>query len=143
MGAIAKAEGDVTEADRMNREARASAIKRLEVRPKDPEIIGDLISTDAVLGNYDEALAEDQRVKEIISEDGDALVEPLWKLRLVEIFIAKGDRDSAVTSLNELVKVPFALSAGDLELDPMWDSLRDGPRFAELIEAAKNPIALD
>ena len=63
--------------------------------------------------------------------------------RLATVLAATGDKDGAFKILTDLVNVPFGLTYGDLKLDPMWDPLRDDPRFAQITNAAALPIAID
>jgi hypothetical protein len=40
-------------------------------------------------------------------------------------------------------KLPFSLTHGDLKLNPIWDDLRDDPRFDRILEESALPIATD
>ena len=62
--------------------------------------------------------------------------------RLAQVLAVTGDRDGAFDKLSKLVKLPFGLNYGDLKLNPMWDDLRDDPRFDKLIAEAAQPIPL-
>lgn len=54
--------------------------------------------------------------------------------RLAEIYIISGEYDKALEMIKELVDVPGTeVRLWDLKLDPFYDSLRDDPRFKELI----------
>jgi hypothetical protein len=44
-----------------------------------------------------------------------------------------GERDLAMEQLEIVVKIPAGPSYGELRLNPIWDSLRDDPRFDEII----------
>jgi hypothetical protein len=53
-----------------------------------------------------------------------------------------GDKDLAFEQLAIAVRNPSDLSYGQLKLMPFWDPLRGDPRFEELIEGVKGPVAL-
>jgi hypothetical protein len=38
------------------------------------------------------------------------------------------------------VKLPFALSYGELKLNPAWDELRSDSRFEEIMAEAMSPL---
>ena len=52
-----------------------------------------------------------------------------------------GDRDGAFEKLGKLVKLPFGLNYGDLKLNPMWDDLRNDPRFDRILAESALPLA--
>ncbi len=52
-----------------------------------------------------------------------------------------GDRDATFDKLNKLVKLPFTLTHGDLKLNPVWDDLRDDPRFDRILAESALPFA--
>ena len=56
-------------------------------------------------------------------------------------WLMTGDRDGAFDKLGKLVKLPFGLNHGDLKLNPMWDDLRDDPRFDRILAESALPIA--
>jgi hypothetical protein len=43
-----------------------------------------------------------------------------------------GDIDSAIAALPHLLEVPNGETCGDLQLNPLWDPLRNDPRFQKL-----------
>jgi len=45
--------------------------------------------------------------------------------------------------LTSLLEIPGHLSYGQLRLHPYWDPLRDDPRFNDILEKAKQPVALN
>jgi hypothetical protein len=51
-----------------------------------------------------------------------------------------GDRDGAFEKLGKLVKLPFSLNEGDLKLNPVWDDLRDDPRFDRILAESAFPL---
>ena len=48
---------------------------------------------------------------------------------------------AAFDKLGKLVKLPFGLNYGDLKLNPMWDDLRDDPRFDRILAESALPLA--
>jgi hypothetical protein len=53
-----------------------------------------------------------------------------------------GDKDLACEQLDSVIRRPSDLSYGGLKLMPLWDPLRGDPRFEQLVEKAKQPVAL-
>jgi hypothetical protein len=63
-----------------------------------------------------------------------------------------GQRDDALEQLMEVARVPVqppvlpffpGFSAGELKLNPVWDELRNDPRFDKIVAEAAKPIKLD
>ena len=57
----------------------------------------------------------------------------------VEIVLAQiqarfGDHDTAIAALPHLLEVPAGLKIADLKLDPLWDPVRNDPRFQKLCQ---------
>jgi hypothetical protein len=53
-----------------------------------------------------------------------------------------GDNDAVLEKLSTLSKIPSDVKYGTLRLDPIWDPLRGDPRFEQIVEEAKRPVAL-
>jgi hypothetical protein len=73
----------------------------------------------------------------------DAVAGPMCEIRLAQVLAMTGDRDGAFEKLSKLVKLPFSLTHGDLKLNPMWDDLRDDPRFDRILAESALPIAAE
>ncbi len=58
---------------------------------------------------------------------------------LAEAYVAAGAWDDALRELRYLLDRPSALSTTLLEVDPVWDPIRDDPRFADLLRAFGEP----
>jgi len=59
----------------------------------------------------------------------------------VAVLVMTGDRDATFDQLSKLVKLPFSLTHGDLKLNPVWDDLRDDPRFDRILAESALPLA--
>ncbi|MGD2153294.1 MAG: BTAD domain-containing putative transcriptional regulator [Gemmatimonadales bacterium] len=53
---------------------------------------------------------------------------------VAEIFTLTGDYDAAIDQLDRLLSMPSHVTVPLLEVDPLWDPLRDHPRFKALLE---------
>ena len=55
---------------------------------------------------------------------------------MADIYALLGDADHAIPILKRLLQIPsaFALTPALLRLDPVWDQIRNDPRFQKLCE---------
>jgi len=141
LAAVAHAEGEVNEERQANEEAKRSALLALGPRPDDPGLLGALSLAEAALGQNEEALRHARHAAEILPPSVDAMAGPMCEIRLAQVLALTGDRDGTFDKLGKLVKLPFGLNSGDLELNPMWDDLRDDPRFDRILAESALPIA--
>jgi TolB-like protein/Tfp pilus assembly protein PilF len=140
MAAVAEAEGDSQTAGQAYTEARRRVEEMLKRRPTDSMLLGEMAAAEAGLRLKDEALQHVQRSIELMPVSSDAEAGPQCIMRLSEVQMKLGERDAALATLGELVKLPFGINYGDLKLNPMWDSLRDDPRFDAILAAAQVPF---
>ena len=64
----------------------------------------------------------------------DAADGPYQEIELAKIYTRVGEADKALDLIDKLLSMPCELSVGLLRLDPVWDPLRDNPRFQALLE---------
>ena len=144
IGAMAAhAQGNLEEARQANAEAKRIALASLLQRPDNPEALGELAFAEAALGRKEEALRHARQAAEILPPSVDAVAGPMCEIRLAQVLAVTGDRDGAFDKLSKLVKLPFGLNYGDLKLNPMWDDLRDDPRFDRILAESALPLATD
>jgi serine/threonine protein kinase/TolB-like protein len=143
LAAVAHAEGKVNEERQAHAEAKRSALLALGPRPDDPTLLGTLSVAEAALGQNEEALRHARRAVEILPPSVDAVAGPMCEMRLAQVLALTGDRDGAFDKLSKLVNQPFGLNYGDLKLNPIWDDLRNDPRFDRLLAESAAPIATD
>ena len=141
LAAVAHAEGQVNEERHANAEAKRSALLALGPRPDDPRLLGELAIAEAALGQNEEALRHARHAAEMLPPSVDAVGGAMCEMNLAAVLVMTGDRDATFDKLSKLVKLPFALSHGDLKLNPVWDDLRDDPRFDRILAESALPFA--
>ena len=109
---------------------------------------------DAVLGRKEDAIREARNAVEYCQAKHNPLA-PIADIQALAaiVYMWSGERDAALQQLAEAAKLPamqmaltpaaVGLSAGELKLDPIWDELRNDPRFDKIIAEAAKPITLD
>ena len=108
---------------------------------------------DAALGRKEDAIREARNAVELWPLKRDATLAPDVATYLAIVYMWSGERDAALQQLAEVAKLPVllplagpappGLSAGDLKLNPLWDELRNDPRFDKIVAEAAKPIKLD
>jgi serine/threonine-protein kinase len=87
----------------------------------------------ALSGRPTEAVRDGRRAMELLPISRDAVDAPRMHVQVATVFLLAGDRDAAFRVLDTLASIPSELSAASLRLNPVYDSLRDDPRYAELL----------
>ena len=85
----------------------------------------------AGLGEKEKALEQARHA--IANYATDALVKPFAETSLAIVEAQSGDIDSAIAALPHLLEAPNGETPGDLRINPLWDPLRNDPRFQKLI----------
>jgi serine/threonine-protein kinase len=91
----------------------------------------------ARLGRRDEAIEAAERAAELLPLSKDAWAGADILLSLAEVYVLVGDHDKALDQLDHLLSIPSTLSVPLMSLDPMWEPLRDRPRYQALLEKHK------
>ena len=95
----------------------------------------------AGLGEAASAIAEGQKAIAITSKDAEG--GPDEEAIMANIYALLGDADHAIPILKRLLQAPYGggwdLTPATLRLDPIWDPIRNDPRFQELA-AEKAPF---
>jgi TolB-like protein len=98
---------------------------------------GELGHALALLGRKEEAIREGERSVALEPVAKDKLYAPYNQHQLAMIYILVGEPEKALDQLEPLLKIPYFLSPGWLQIDPNFDPLRKNPRFQKLVNGGK------
>ncbi len=88
----------------------------------------------AGLGRAPEAMRYGEREVEIRRPLDDAYYGPRRVASLADIYVMVGEYEAAIDELEYLLSIPSLKSANLLRVDPLYEPLRDHPRFQALLE---------
>ena len=88
----------------------------------------------AGLGEKELAIAEGKRAVQLLPESQDAFDGPKMTVALAQIYAWTGESDQALELLDRSLNTPMGITVPFLKLDPMWEPLRNDPRFQALID---------
>ena len=142
--------GDHAAAEESWKQARGELEPLLKEQPKNYILIGDLALTNTGLGDKAAALALSQQAIRVVPIEKDAVDGPGPIEILARVAAQIGEPDRAIAALQKLLPIPYAgplasnvpLTPALLRLDPMFDPLRNDPRFQKLV-AAEAPKSAD
>ena len=98
-------------------------------------ITSNLAQIEAGLGDADAAGHEADRSLKLGGDDHYHRAG--MRLNRVATLALTGRKDQALTALEEEMKQPIPVGAGDLRWSPYWDKVRDDPRFQKILADAE------
>jgi len=114
--------------------ARLVCEARQKLQPDEPFNLSDLAIAYAGLGRVQEAVSEAKKAVELLPVSEDALMGMAFVVSLAEVYCMVGEYDLAIEQLEYLLSVPSMVQVSTIRLHPIWDPLRDHPRFQALLE---------
>lgn len=116
--------------------ARLELEKLISERGEDTRLYAPLALALAYLGLKQDAIREGRRAVNLYPVSRDAFEGVRYVMNLAKIYAVVGEHEQALDQLEYLFSVPCGnnYSVHLLRLDPIWDPLRDLPRFQQLTE---------
>ena len=114
--------------------ARVQLEDEIKKRPDVHHIHSSLGKAYAGLGRKEDAIREGLLGEKLMPVSKDALVGIYRVLDLIDIYSLVGECEEAIDRIEYLMSIRSWVSLSVLRLHPVWDPLRDHPRFQALIE---------
>ncbi len=121
--------------------AYAEAVEQLEAEirrtPDDFRLPGPLGIAYAGLGRREEAILAAQRGVVMLPLSKDAFTGPIRLWELAVVYAKVGEADAAIDQLETLLDFNGWYSGALIDMDPLWDPIRDHPRYQALLKKHK------
>jgi len=116
--------------------ARIELERLINERGEDTRLYAPLGLAYAYLDRKDDAIREGRRAASLYPVSKDAFEGVRYVINLAKIYAVVGENEQALDQLQYLLSIPCGnnFSVQIMELDPIWDPLRNHPRFIQLVD---------
>ncbi len=94
-------------------------------------------------GNFKEAIACGEKAVALKPVKLDALQGAVKEEDLMNLYVLTGNTDLALDKMENLLSMPSNLHAGRIMIDPIYDKLRDLPRFKQIINSVRKQLTIN
>jgi serine/threonine-protein kinase len=139
-GLAARMRGDKKGAQAAFAAARLEVEKAVLADASDGRALSLLAMIDAGLGRQEQAVQEAKHACELETFENFAPNAAIVRCNLAVVYAWNGQLDLAISALDQLTNRPAGTNLpaqptyGDFRLNPVWDPLRNDPRFQALVE---------
>jgi serine/threonine-protein kinase len=132
-GVVARSRGDAEHARSAFVAARAEVEQIVQQQRDNAPALCVLGLVDAGLGNKRDAIREAKRAAQLLPVTKDSIDGARVLKYLALTYAWTGRKDAALVELEKAARLPGYLGFCDLKLDPVWDPIRDDPRFQKIL----------
>jgi serine/threonine protein kinase len=139
-GLAARMRGDKKGAQAAFAAARLEVEKAVLADASDGRALSLLAMIDAGLGRQEQAVQEAERACDLETFESSAMNAPIVHCNLAVVYAWNGQLDLAISALDQLTNrpagsnLPAQPTYGDFRWNPLWDPLRNDPRFEALVQ---------
>jgi serine/threonine protein kinase/tetratricopeptide (TPR) repeat protein len=139
-GLAARMRGDRKGAQAAFAAARLEVEKPVLADTSDGRALSLLAMIDAGLGRQEQAVQEAEHACELVTFENSGPSAPIVRCNLAVVYAWNGQPDLAISTLEPLVNRPAGTNLpaqptyGDFRRNPLWDPLRNDPRFTAIMQ---------
>jgi tetratricopeptide (TPR) repeat protein len=139
-GLAARIRGDKEGAQAAFAAARLEVEKVVLADASDGRALSLLAMIDAGLGRQEQAVQEAEHACELETFENSGSSAPIVRCNLAVVYAWNGQFDFAISELDQLVNRPAGTNLpaqptyGDFQRNPLWDPLRNDPRFTAIMK---------
>ena len=139
-GLAARMRGDKKGAQAAFAAARLEVEKAVLADASDGRALSLLAMIDAGLGRQELAVQEAEHACDLVTFENSGPSAPIVRCNLAVVYAWNGQPDLAISTLNSLVNrpagsnLPAQPTYGDFRWNPLWDPLRNDPRFTAIMK---------